>query len=81
MDEKIKSKLTKELSPSYLEVFEEGGAKWTVKVTSTLFEGKSLINRHRMINNALIDEFTEIHALSIVAKTPQEWENLKNMIR
>ncbi len=40
-------------------------------------ELKSLIKRHRLVNSILKDEIaTEgpVHALSIVAKTPEQWQ-------
>ncbi len=42
-------------------------------------EFKSLIKRHRLVNSILKDEIaTEgpVHALSIVAKTPEQWQKL-----
>jgi len=45
---------------------------WRAVVTSSAFEGCSLIERHRVIMSALADEMTSgaIHALSLDAKTP-----------
>lgn len=39
-----------------------------------------LIQRHRMVNGILSDELSTdgpVHALSIVAKTPEQWEKLQ----
>ncbi|BDA47018.1 probable BolA-like protein 2 [Coccomyxa sp. Obi] len=41
------------------------GASFDVAVVSEQFEGKRLLERHRLINNALSEEMKEIHALSI----------------
>jgi BolA protein len=38
------------------------------------------IDRHRSVNSALAQELGSngpIHALSIIAKTPEQWESLK----
>ncbi|HEY9886499.1 MAG TPA: BolA family protein [Vampirovibrionales bacterium] len=44
-------------------------AYFTVEVTSSDFEGKSLIQQHRMVYNALKDQLKEdIHALKIKTK-------------
>ena len=45
-------------------------------VVSPAFEGRSLLDRHRMVNDAVKDGATNIpvHALSISAKTPAQWE-------
>ena len=41
---------------------------------SKAFEGKKLLDRHRMVNDALAKELEDsIHALSIQAKTPAQW--------
>jgi BolA family transcriptional regulator, general stress-responsive regulator len=44
-----------------------------IKVVAHAFHGKSRIDRHRMINALLQEEFAGgVHALSIIAKTPDE---------
>ena len=46
---------------------------WKATIVSTAFAGKSLIQRHRMINVALAEELKgPIHALSLDVKTPDE---------
>jgi stress-induced morphogen len=52
-----------------------------VLIVSDVFEGKSMIQRHRMVNSTLKDELSgktpgggKIHALSIQAKTPSQWQ-------
>jgi len=50
-----------------------------VVVSSQFDDVKALIKRHRMINSILAEEIaTEgpVHALSIVAKTPTQWEQM-----
>lgn len=38
------------------------------------FEGKPLIQRHRMVNEVLREELAAgVHALSILGKTPAQW--------
>ncbi len=45
-------------------------------IISELFENKTRIERHRMIYKALSgEEFSSIHAISIIAKTPSEYNN------
>ncbi|KAM7514303.1 hypothetical protein LguiA_003886 [Lonicera macranthoides] len=51
------------------------GAKFTVEIVSEQFEGKRLLERHRMVNGALVEEMKDIHALSITkALTPDQWK-------
>lgn len=47
-----------------------------VLVVSSQFEGLPLIQRHRLVNEALKEELSNcIHALAIQAKTPAQWGN------
>lgn len=78
--------LKQKLQAEYLEVIDEShlhaghgnfkgqsGSHYRVLVVSPLFENKSLIQRHRMVNDAVFPEFQGlIHALAIKAKTPGE---------
>ncbi|KAI9174915.1 hypothetical protein LWI28_024544 [Acer negundo] len=51
----------------------EGESHFNVKIVSRNFDGQNLVKRHRMVYDALADELDSgLHALSIVAKTPQE---------
>ncbi|XP_020592876.1 protein BOLA1, chloroplastic [Phalaenopsis equestris] len=46
---------------------------FNIKLVSPKFVGLSLVNRHRMVYEVLDDELkTGLHAISIVARTPQE---------
>jgi BolA family transcriptional regulator, general stress-responsive regulator len=48
-----------------------GETHFNVKVVSESFRGKSLVARHRMVNDLLRAEFDDgVHALSIDAKAP-----------
>ncbi|KAL9641834.1 hypothetical protein ABK040_011819 [Willaertia magna] len=51
-----------------------GETHFDVTIVSEVFEGKKLIERHRMVNELLKDEFNSgLHALSIKAKTNKEF--------
>lgn len=41
-------------------------------VVSPQFEGRRLLDRHKLVNAALVDLMPSIHALTIKAKTPAE---------
>jgi len=84
---RIAQKLTEGLAPATLNVVDdshrhaghghhhhpEGETHFTVEVVSAAFEGKSLIERHRLVNALLAEELADrVHALAISAKTPQE---------
>ena len=50
-----------------------GAGHFTVTVVAKVFEGKSLVERHRLVYDALSEMLkTDIHALKIDAKTPAE---------
>ncbi len=50
-----------------------GGGHFNVTIITDQFEGKSTIERHRMVYIAVDDLMrSEIHALSIKALTPEE---------
>jgi stress-induced morphogen len=77
-------KLTKDLAPTHLEIVNESykhnvpagsESHFKVVVVSNAFLGKSLVERHRLVNRSLAEELqSSIHALSILAKTPEQWE-------
>lgn len=81
--ERIRTLLTQALTPTSLEIIDDshkhaghegakgGGGHFNVSICTAEFEGKTLIQRHRMIYDALGNMMQQdIHALSIVATTP-----------
>ncbi|KAE8663649.1 Protein BOLA2 [Hibiscus syriacus] len=76
--EQVESSLTSKLKPSHLEVTDTSGgcgASFAIEIVSEQFQGKRLLERHRIVNAALEDEMKQIHALSIKkALTPEQWK-------
>ena len=82
----ITEKLTSAFSPQSLNVVDEshlhaghagsregGQTHYRVYIVSKAFEGKSRVDRHRMINTALAAELAgSVHALAIHAAAPGE---------
>lgn len=82
--QKITQKLTDAFSPNELEVIDEshkhaghsgarpeGETHFKVVIVAQAFEGKSLVQRHRLVNEALAVELADrVHALSISANAP-----------
>jgi stress-induced morphogen len=82
----IRKKLTEAFAPAALEVVNDshrhaghagspgtGESHFTIKVVSAAFAGKSRLERHRMVNQALAAELAgKIHALAIAALAPDE---------
>lgn len=83
--EQIQSLLTEAFSPVFLEILNESDnhagppgreSHFRVRVVSSSFDGKNLVARHRLVNQALASLLTPkgIHALAIEAYTPAQWE-------
>lgn len=83
--EQIRARLSAALAPSALSLVDEGhkhvghaGARdgrghFALTIVSAAFEGKSPIERHRLVYAALGDLMqTDIHALSMIAHAPSE---------
>ena len=79
----IEQKITQVLHPSHLEVLNESNmhnvppgseSHFKVTVVSEKFDGRALVNRHRMVNEVLAEELKgKIHALAMHTMTPEEW--------
>ena len=79
LKEKLQAEYVEVVDESHLHAghgnFKEGqvGTHYRVLVISALFEKKPLIERHRLVNEAIFDQFQcKIHALAIKALTPEE---------
>ncbi|CAI5495450.1 unnamed protein product [Closterium sp. Naga37s-1] len=83
MQGRVEARLRAALQPQELVVIDTSaghcGTAFDVAVVSPLFEGKRLLERHRMVNSALSDEMPHIHALSIKkAWTPEQMQAQQN---
>ncbi|MCF6249982.1 MAG: BolA family transcriptional regulator [Methylococcaceae bacterium] len=81
----IKQKLNDALKPDLIEIIDDsaahaghagaqsGGGHYNVTIVAEIFDGKSQVQRHQLIYQALSDLMKkEIHALGINALTPSE---------
>ena len=83
-EQMIRERLQAAFSPSTLEIIDEshkhaghagarGGGHYIVHIVSDAFAGKSTLQRHRMVYDAMGELMnTEVHALSIKAETTEE---------
>ena len=84
--ERIRISLEQAFSPEHIDIEDDSAAHaghagardgkghFNVVIVSHEFNGKSLIQRHRMVYKALSDLLdTDIHALSIQAFTPDQF--------
>ncbi len=81
---RLRAALEKELAPTRLEIIDDSakhighpgareGGHFKVSLTSAAFRGKSAIQRHRIVFAAVGSLMkTDIHALNIDARTPEE---------
>ena len=86
MRERIVTRLTEALDPSFLDVIDEsdrhaghagarpgGGTHYRVRIVSAKFAGLSRVARHRFVYGLLPAEFADgLHALALDAKAPGE---------
>ena len=82
----IEKKLTEALAPSRLAVEDEshkheghggwrpgGETHFKVTIVSTAFDGKSRVDRQRMVYEILADEMAgQVHALALTTRAPDE---------
>lgn len=83
--DRIRHKLSGAFSPKSLEVIDEshlheghagarpgGQSHFRVKIVADAFKGRSLVQRHRMVNQTLAEELAgPVHALAISAAPPE----------
>ena len=75
--EEIKSLIESGLSTSFVNVTGDG-KHFEAVVVSQDFENKILIDRHRLVYEALGEAVGEdIHAISLKTYTPDQWHNLQ----
>ena len=89
--EKIKHLLEVALAPTRVIIHDDsqshaghagataGGGHFYATIVASAFAGKTLIQRHQLVYEALAELMrSDIHALSIKAFTPLEFEQLEN---
>lgn len=73
--ENIKDMIAAGLECEYLDVQGEDGTHFEAVIVSSAFEGKSLIEQHKLVYGTLGDNMkVNIHALSMKTLTPQQWQ-------
>ncbi|XP_044726685.1 bolA-like protein DDB_G0274169 [Chrysoperla carnea] len=85
IENSIRQKITNALKTTHLEIINESymhnvpknaETHFKVVIVSDNFSNVPLIKRHRLVNDLLKEELNGgVHALSIVAKTPEQWQN------
>ena len=84
--QRLEERLRQQFAPVQLDIVDEsaqhaghagaasGGAHFQVRIVSAAFDGKSLLEQHRLVNAALKDLIGgEIHALGLKTVPASEW--------
>lgn len=83
----LENRIKTSLNPTHLKIENEShmhsvpkGSEthFKIEVVSSCFEKKRLLERHRLVNEILVDEIGQIKACSLYTFTPEEWELRKN---
>lgn len=75
--QQLEEKLIKELGATYVKAVDESdgcGSKFSVILVSESFNGKTPLQKHRLVHKALATELEHIHAFSQELYTPADWE-------
>jgi BolA family transcriptional regulator, general stress-responsive regulator len=84
--ETMHRKLTEALAPQRLSIIDEshrhaghagarpeGETHFRVEIVAAAFEGRSRLDRHRLVNQVLATELADrVHALQLATRTPEE---------
>ncbi|XP_023688268.1 bolA-like protein 2 [Paramormyrops kingsleyae] len=77
----VRNKLTTGVGAVHVEVEDTTANRcatsFKVLVVSPEFEGKTLLQRQRMVNSCLSEELKDIHAFEQKTLTPEQWEKHK----
>ncbi|KAM8778881.1 bolA-like protein 2 isoform 1-T1 [Rhynchonycteris naso] len=75
--EYLREKLQRDLEAEHVEVEDTTpnrcASSFRVLVVSAKFEGKPLLQRHRLVNACLAEELQRIHAFEQKTLTPEQW--------
>ncbi|XP_074424078.1 bolA-like protein 2 [Larus michahellis] len=76
--EGLRERLERALGAEHVEVEDTTPSRcatsFRLLVVASLFRGKGLLQRHRLVNEALGAELGRIHALEQRTLTPEQWE-------
>ena len=91
IEQQIQNKIEEALNPRHLEILNESymhnvpsnsETHFKLVIVTDQFDGKSRIERHKIINSLLALELSsDIHALSLLTLTPFEWKSSDQKIK
>ncbi len=68
----VKAYIQQGLECEYINV-DGDGRHFEAVIVSPAFEGKGMLQQHRLVYSALGDKMEDIHALSMKTFTPEQW--------
>jgi len=68
----VKAYIQQGLDCEHIQV-EGDGRHFEAVIVSKAFEGKGLLQQHKLVYQVLGDKMDQIHALSMKTMTPQQW--------
>jgi acid stress-induced BolA-like protein IbaG/YrbA len=72
--QQLEAYITQHLTCQYIKVLGDDGTHFESIIVSDAFVGKSMVQQHQLVYNALGDRMrSEIHALSMKTYTPEQW--------
>jgi BolA protein len=90
IESKLREKVQQALFPEHLEIENEsanhhrdpnGETHFKLLIVSSKFEGKTRVDRQRMVQSLFEEERTKgLHALTMKTLTPSEWEKDKSKL-
>ena len=84
IEDELYTKLTSSLQPAVLQIVNESykhnvpkgsESHFKVFIVSQKFEGLLPLQRHRLVNKAVAETITKIHAFSVEARSPLQYAN------
>lgn len=72
--ENVKTYIQQGLDCEHIHV-DGDGRHFEAVIVSAAFEGKGMLQQHRLVYQALGDRMENIHALSMKTFTPEQWAN------
>lgn len=72
----VQEKLTEALQPTHIELADQNscGLMLDVLIVAEIFEGKTRLQRHRMVTDAIKEEMKDTHAITMKLFTPVQYE-------
>ncbi|KAL1413411.1 hypothetical protein Q8F55_001177 [Vanrija albida] len=76
IDRRIEAKLRASIAIEHLEITDTSancGSSFALVIVSPDFARKMTLARHKLVNQILADEITQLHAFSQKTLTPEQW--------